>query len=180
MIKCAWIRLEQVHIDYGNALGLRRQNERELSGAKPSNNAPSDREWSLRKHKLGALCECAQYLYLRPCYWNRFDVTSADFEGFIEVKGRPEPWHELMIQCPRDKPKKLVRTHAYQLVLAYDHPNYCIHGWAWGHEIENYPVQEIERDRPAMYINQSDPILKSPDELREIMRERQALARKVK
>ena len=91
-----------------------------------------------------------------------------DIEDFIDVKGRREGWHDLMVGD--DDPP----DWAYVLVRCHEHPRYEIVGWCWGREALLVPMIDPAGGRPSHFITQDDPIMKPISELLAEVKRRQA------
>lgn len=97
-----------------------------------------------------------------------------DLDDFIDVKGRPEHWHDLIVQP--DDPD----DWAYLLVRAHEHPKYHIVGWCWGREGKTVRITDPRGlggglPGPAHFVQETAPFMKSPGELFEEQRRRRRL-----
>jgi hypothetical protein len=88
-----------------------------------------------------------------------------DFSDFIEVKRRGQEHHRMYVK----------RWHwhadrAYLLVCGAQHPRYRIVGWCWGKELATpNRWEKVREDRePCWYVGEHDPIMKSPNILRDM------------
>lgn len=134
----------------------------------PRTRAPTAWDAALALHILGARCEVAAYHYLRPVHWNPWKIGCAEFEDFIDAKGRSELWNDLIITQGT-----MHEDYAYLMVFAHKHPEYLIGKWCWGREIADRRYEERTPGRPAIFVPPSDRILKPPELLLAVLRERQ-------
>ena len=106
MVVSVWIKLEQQHIDYADdkVAKPRREAAKRLHRT-PRNGASGEDVAAMAQDLLGARCECAGYLWLKPITggrpgghpegkWHTFrdDPTKfvPDLGTFIDIKGRPK------------------------------------------------------------------------------------------
>ena len=165
-----WIRLEKLHIDFADDLAARRRGAAlEIERGAREGHEIERPEFDLEV--LGARCEAAGKLFLNPVKWHAFSRTVRDLpdlDDFIDVKGAPQAHHSLLVQ--EGQPDNF----AYLLILGHAHPDYEIVGWAWGWECKkDRELSDPVGGMPAYFVGQDESILKPPDELREILRERQ-------
>lgn len=160
-LKSAWLILDPDIIARCDALAHRRREAAILRGRPAKNNAAQ----SVGPDILGTRCECAGWLYFWPkCHWHAWleDVRGKpDLDDFIDVKGRPESWNDLIVQT--DDPK----DWAYLYVGAWDHPKYHIVGWCWGWEAKTVKITDPRGDKggppgPAHFVPKNAPFMKSP------------------
>ena len=177
MIRPARLMMLPEDIALCEDLAMRRPMPAERNNRKPKNNAPIDSPWAFAICRHGVFCECAGWLYLRPCEWFQYaeEVAGlADYEGWIDAKGIRQRHHHLLVQ--RDDPD----DWAYLLIYSGDHPWYEIMGWCWGREAKTAPVrdpigQQGGDPRPCHFVPQDAPFMKSPVLLYDELRQRQAL-----
>jgi hypothetical protein len=106
--------------------------------------------------------------------WYAFEKGAKfpDLEEWIDVKGVDEHHHRLIIGAEKNP------DWAYLLVDATDHPTYEIVCWCWGHEGKQELYWEVHReDGGGYFIRRDNPMMKSPQELMDIIRERQRASR---
>jgi hypothetical protein len=126
------IRLEPQHIDFSDALGIKR-NDYAIANNKARHGVtgtPAQTEWM---NIVGARAECAGYLWLRPVLWNRWtdeSIKMPDLDCFIDVKGRDRPGDDIFVH--EDDPP----DWAFLLISARKHPLYTVIGWRWASEVQ--------------------------------------------
>lgn len=164
------VTLSDFQDDYA-AMVARRRREAAVEKDRPARNGcPEDPEKAFAYDLLGARCECAAYIALKPCKWNRFSQRVddlPDIDDWIDVKGSSKAWYDLPIQ------KKGKPHWGYLLVCSHGHPNYKLVGWAWGSEgmlRENWRTPP--GGYPAFFLGQKR--LRPLDDLIFEMRRRQA------
>lgn len=99
-------------------------------------------------------------------------VHRPDFSDFIDVKGRTNSIMMMGVNWQSFAPH-----YAYLYICGAQHPRYRIIGWCWGHEVgarERF-YDAYRKNRPAFWVAEDDPIMKSPFELRDL-----ALAKVIK
>ena len=153
-----------------------RQDNAERAELGPYNNAPVGDE-ARALHVIGFRAECPVYIHFGgkgSVKWHYDAGVEAvangipDIEDFIDVKGRREGWHDLMVD-DRDPPQ-----WAYVLVRCHEHPRYEIVGWCWGEEALLVPMIDPAGGRPSHFISQDNPIMKPISELLAEVKRRQA------
>lgn len=161
------VLLSEKQIGFADQVALGRRTRREASGSLHKNGGPQgDYALSLRRDILGARTELAAKVYLDPVRWDTGERPGgADLEDWIDVKGVELGRHKLIVQ------RDAVDDWAYLLVNAEFHPTYEIIGWAWGREAKKIPMSG---PRPAHFIGRREVIFRSPQELFEEVRRRQA------
>ena len=144
-----------------------------------------DRKKTLREliieEILGARCELAlkrwidEHSGVAPIPWTDILLWGAnsrtpDLADDIDVKGRSLPWHDLLVQ--EHQPEHF----AYVLVFPTVYPTFCIRGWCWGHEAKQtrFWGDKANNGRPAFFVPQDSGVLRDPDELLELWRQRAA------
>ena len=158
------------------SIALRRHESGIRNNRPPKNGAPTDPRFMLEMHQHSVPCECAGWLYLRPCKWQRYAEEIhglADLEDWIDVKGIKKLNNKLIVQC--DDPD----DWAYLLIGSWDHPWYDILGWCWGREAKTVPITDPRGELggpsgPAHFVAQDAPFMKSPVLLYDELRRRQA------
>jgi hypothetical protein len=156
---------------------LRREKAKRLR-RKPGNKAPTDDAVALAMDILGMRCEYAGYVWVKAatgsCVWNWQIVDNVtdlwDLEGFIDVKGVDSATKNLIV-------KEDDKDHwAYLLVLAHAQPQYVIRGWAWGKEAKRKSLEERSAGRKNYFVDQGELMMKHPQYLLEIIRQRKPSA----
>ncbi len=128
-------------------------------------------------HIAGLPGEVAGKLYLNPVIWNAFRSYGsihnlADLEDWIDVKTRTKSWHDLIVQ--EDDPP----GWAYLLVYSNRHPVYQIVGWCWGWEAQQKKFwDDPAGGRAAYFVKRAETIMKPPEELFAIVRQRQTMTK---
>jgi hypothetical protein len=170
----AWVTLMADDVADGHELaGMRRQSG--IDRNRPAENgAPTQADEAMRLDLIGAMAEEAGYVYFRPVKWAKFISgrlnNEPDFHDFIEMKGRPQSWHELPIQ------RKGIPDRAYVLALGHNHPVWELVGWCWGHEgMRAEFLKDPAGGRPAYFVPQEIVRRRQMGELFEILRRRQTV-----
>ena len=177
MIRPARLLMPTGNITFCEDLSLRRHDSAARNNRRPKNNAPTADRWAFAICRHGVFCECAGWLYLRPCTWHAYaeEVHGLpDYENWIDAKGITQRHHHLLVQC--DDPD----DWAYLLIGSWDHPYYDILGWCWGREAKTAPIRDPIGEcggdpRPCHFVPQDAPFMKSPVSLYDELRRRQAL-----
>jgi hypothetical protein len=110
-----------------------------------------------------------------PIPWNDLvdgaNSRTPDLAEDIDVKTRSLPWHDLLVQDHQPE------HFAYVLVFPTAHPTFCIRGWCWGYEAKQtrFWGDKARTGRPAFFVPQDSGVLRDPDELLELWRQRQAV-----
>jgi len=168
-----WVKLDQSHCDFVDPIAMRRL---EISIDRGADDEGRPYEERVRSTIDGHRGEAATRIFFGtdiPWSINHLVVdgpfeAKLDFSDFIDVKTRSKDYHTLMIDLRYWKP-----DIAYLLVCAAKHPHYRIIGWCWGHEAASDDrLKERRKGRPAYWVEASDPILKSPFDLRALALER--------
>jgi hypothetical protein len=144
------IQLQQNHIEYSDTLGIRRNTLARAEGRKAKFHlgTPEEAEWM---DVMGARCECAAYLWLRPIVWNRWiqEIERIpDLDCFIDVKGRERPGDDIFVHS--DDPE----DWAIVLISARRHPLYSLIGWRWASEVQKpkYLAPQLRKEgEPVLY-----------------------------
>jgi hypothetical protein len=156
-----------------NKLAYARQASADLRGGRRSTRgAPRQPDLELQFNVIGARCELAGFLYLRPAcdigklVWHQYTDDNPtdlpDLDNFIDVKGRTEGWHDLPVQSKVIDPP----DWAYLLVRAHMHPKYEIVGWCWGHEAQQLPLSDpTGREWPAHWVKPGQHAFFKPPQL---------------
>ena len=167
-----FITLKAEHIEFADKIAARRRERGLLRGARNGHNIERP-EFSFEV--LGSRCEAAGKLFLNPVKWHAYSETVGglpDLDDFIDVKGAPKSHHRMPVQ--QGQPD----NWAYLLILGHNHPVYELVGWAWGFECKaGRELQDPVGGMPAYWIDQSDPIMKPPQELFDELRRRQEWGR---
>jgi hypothetical protein len=147
--------------DWADAVGCRRRSDAVFMARRRLNGPIGGFDLVLEKDRLGARCELAGKVYFNPItwHWQTYRYGEPDLGDFIDIKGRAESWHDMPVQAD-GKP-----NFAYCLVYPDPHPEYVIHGWAWGHEcmIPDYFEDKARSGRPCFYVPQE--VLHDPETL---------------
>jgi hypothetical protein len=171
--KPSWLVLEKEDWEEADKYAHQRRDLAIKLNRPPRNGAPQSDVPDI----VGMRCEMAGWLYLKPILWKKKTVVDVrglpDYEVgdlIIDCKGRSQSWYDLMVQF--DDP-----CHwAYLLVRGHDHPRYEISGWCWGRELQDHHKHDYAGGRPAYFVKQDDPIIKSPVLLLDEVRKRQRLS----
>jgi hypothetical protein len=169
-----WAELLPSDVEYADNFARLQHAFAEMVRLEPANNAPRDPKRALEFNIRGMRGEYAAFLYFRPCRWVHyvgFPDGRADIEGFINVKERRQISDDLIVM-----PQQLKLDHAYLMVFGHEHPLYAIGPWCWGHEIKGHRIEERQKDRPAYFIHPTERIMKPPNLLFDLVRERQRAA----
>lgn len=143
------IRLEPNHIDYSDALGIRR-NDYAIANNKARHGVTGTAKETEWMNIVGARAECAGYLWLKPVLWNRWTDESEkmpDLDCFIDVKGRDRLGDDIYVHD--DDPP----DWAFVLISARRHPIYSVLGWRWAHEVQ------LQRWRDDRQRKEGEPVL---------------------
>ena len=163
-----WVTLTPEQIARADEVGKKRQENRLRVGAVNRNNKPTNAVADLADHIFGARCELASHIGLETKSWLDFAETlgrkRADLDGFIEVRGRKESRHNLIVQYT-DPPE-----WAYVTVCAALHPDYSIDAWCWGWQVQQDKYKRsLVPGRPAYVISPADMMMKSAYELKQLV-----------
>jgi hypothetical protein len=175
MIRPYIIRPTPRHFDYADGVGLIRRGVGLREGKTNTNGWKPSFELALWKDRQSARCEMAAKLWLdtvceRDVEWNELDLSVKwDLAGFIDVKGVEEAHHRLGVQ------KNLPPQFAYLLVDSWNHPDYAIVGWMWGHEAKQTKWWEDPQHGPAFYPPRDFPPMRDWKELIEEVRKRELI-----
>ena len=165
------VTLAPLHVDFADAVARQRRADAVRKGRPSWNGAPIENAAALALDTLGARCECAAYLALKPCRWNHLAADSladlADLDDWVDVKGRARAWYDLPVQ------KEGRADWAYLLVTA-NHPDYRLVGWIMGRDaMRPEHWSDPAGGRPAYFVRQDK--LRQVEELRALMALRRSL-----
>lgn len=171
-----WVTLTEEQIAEADRVGAAFHAARVKARSVHKNNRALNYAFDLEGHKAAARCELAAHIGLQTRSWNNEPLLNlpsrkqADLDGFIDVKQRKQSWRDLLIQF--DDPAEF----AYVSVCSEQHPDYSIDGWCWGSAVNGRFRGELVPGRPCYVIPMAALIIRSPHELKEIVRQRQAEA----
>jgi hypothetical protein len=159
---------------YADAVAAMRHGSAYIKNRKNKNNLVGDFDDLLWLNRVGTRCEAAAKIYLNPIRWHAFEerITGLpDLGDFIDVKGRSRERYDLPVQKDDED------HFAYLLVTAERHPDYLIWGWCYGYEAkQDHFWDDPKGNRPAYFVPKTDPVLRSPEELRDEVRARELVA----
>jgi hypothetical protein len=159
------IRLTPDIIEYADNIAALRQGTAFLKRRANANGLIGSFDQLLAIHRMGARCEAAGKLYMNPIRWHAFAGRIKglpDLGDFIDVKGRSRASYDLPVQKDDED------DFAFLLITAESHPDYAIHGWAWGREAKNDQFWDDPKGgRPAYFMPQG--ALRDAEELRALV-----------